>query len=260
MITIPRKLKINNFETIDYPVYTKSEFHKPYKHWKKCKVGEWGLSDDGYIAECLDVKTYATGIEMTYCYGKQWITDKGKLLFEPHWDSQNFSGTSTKSHMDLELQKRRTKDMLDAYMTYIMAGKQPDFNKLGQIYRPDHKEPSWSVKRILKTKGMKRMIKEKMQEVLTERGIDEGFVLDTIKEAIDVARVKEDSGNMIKAAKELSDYLEMKPKLKTQTDTLEMDLSHQISANFEKQTRKLTATKTQELPDETENYLEGQEN
>ena len=98
---------------------------------------------------------------------------------------------------------------------------------------------------------MKQMIKDKMKEVLTERGIDEGYVLDTIKDAIGVAKVNEDPGNMIKAAKELSDYLDMKPKAKTQTDTLELDLSHQIEANFEKQTKKLTATKTQELPSET---------
>lgn len=260
MITIPRKLKINNFEEVDYEVFPKKEFKLKYKHWKDCKEGEWGISDDGYIAQCLAVKTYASGIEMTYPYGKQWVTKTSKLEFEPHWESKNFNSVSTKSNMELELQKRRSKDVLDAYMTYIFAGKTPDFEKLGQMYRPDQKKPAWTVKRLLKTKGMKQMIKDKMKEVLTERGIDEGYVLDTIKDAIGVAKVNEDPGNMIKAAKELSDYLDMKPKAKTQTDTLELDLSHQIEANFEKQTKKLTATKTQELPSETEdNHIGEQE-
>ena len=62
-----------------------------------------------------------------------------------------------------------------------------------------------------------------------------------------------------KAAKELSDYLDMKPKAKTQTESIEMDLSHQIEANFEKQTKKLTATKTKELGREEENNHLGQE-
>ena len=189
---------------------------------------------------------------MTYPYGKQWVTKTSKLEFLPHWETKSFNSVSTKSQMQLELQKRRSKDLLEAYMTYIMAGKTPDFEKLGQMYRPDQKKPAWTVKRLLKTKGMKQMIKDKMKEVLTERGIDEGYVLDTIKDAIGVAKVNEDPGNMIKAAKELSDYLDMKPKAKTQTDTLELDLSHQIEANFEKQTKKLTATKTQELPSEAE--------
>jgi len=259
MITIPRKLKINNYQEVDYEVFPKKEFKLKYKHWKDCKEGEWGISDDGYIAQCLAVKTYASGIEMTYPYGKQWVTKTSKLEFEPHWESKNFNSVSTKSNMELELQKRRSKDVLDAYMTYIMAGKTPDFDLLGQMYRPDQEKPAWTVKRLLKTKGMKQMIKDKMKEVLTERGIDEGYVLDTIKDAIDVAKVNEDPGNMIKAAKELSDYLDMKPKIKTQTDTLELDLSHQIEANFEKQTKKLTATKTQELPSETENNYIGKE-
>jgi hypothetical protein len=259
MITIPRKLKINNFQEVEYEVFPKKEFKLTYKHWKECKEGEWGISDDGYVAQCLAVKPYASGVEMTYPYGKQWVTKTSKLEFEPHWESKNFNSVSTKSNMELELQKRRSKDVLDAYMTYIMAGKTPDFDLLGQMYRPDQEKPAWTVKRLLKTKGMKQMIKDKMKEVLTERGIDEGYVLDTIKDAIDVAKVNEDPGNMIKAAKELSDYLDMKPKIKTQTDTLELDLSHQIEANFEKQTKKLTATKTQELPSETENNYIGKE-
>ena len=256
MVKIPRRLKINNYEIIEYDVHTEEEFlkmDKPYKYWKECKEGEWGISDDGYVAECLSVNTYASGVEMTFCYGKQWITKSSKLLFVPHWENKSFHGTSTKSHMELELQKTRTKNLLEAYMAYILAGEKPDFDKLGQMYRPDQEKPAWTVKRLLKTKGMKQMIKEKMKEVLTERGIDEGYVLDTIKDAIGVAKVNEDPGNMIKAAKELSDYLDMKPKAKTQTDTLELDLSHQIEANFEKQTKKLTATKTQELPGEAKN-------
>ena len=251
MITIPRKLKINNFQEVEYEVYPVKDFQLTYKHWKKCKEGDWGVSDDGYVAQCLAVKTYSSGVEMTYPYGKQWVTKTSKLEFLPHWETKSFNSVSTKSQMQLELQKRRSKDLLEAYMTYIMAGKTPDFEKLGQMYRPDQKKPAWTVKRLLKTKGMKQMIKDKMKEVLTERGIDEGYVLDTIKDAIGVAKVNEDPGNMIKAAKELSDYLDMKPKAKTQTDTLELDLSHQIEANFEKQTKKLTATKTQELPSET---------
>ncbi len=259
MIEIQRRLKINNYENKDYIVYPEDEYKGKYKHWKECKPSEWGISDDGYIAQCIAVNTYASGVEMTYCYGKQWITKTSKLLFIPHWENKSFHGTSTKSHMDLELQKTRSKNVLDAYVAYIMTGKKPDFVKLGQMYRPDQERPDITVKRLLKTKGMKQMIKDKMKDVLTERGIDEGYVLDTIKDAIGVAKVNEDPGNMIKAAKELSDYLDMKPKMKTQTDTLEMDLSHQISANFDKQTKKLTATKTQELPDEGQTNNIGKE-
>jgi len=248
MIEITRKLKKNNYKAVNYPVYKDNPPH-PAKYWKECTPGEWGKSDDGYTAECIARNAYDKGVEMVFPYGKQWVTKKAKLEFLPHYETGSYGSVSKKSYMDQELQRSRTTHVLDAYITYVMAGKTPDFEKLGQMYRPDHQKPIWSVKRLLKTKGMKQMIKDKMKEVLDERGIDEGFVLDTMKDAIEVAKVKEDSGNMIRAAKELGDFLDMKPKIKTSTESLELDITHQIQDNFEEQKKKLVATKIQEVAD-----------
>ena len=52
---------------------------------------------------------------------------------------------------------------------------------------------------------------------------------------------------MIRAAKELGKYLDMKPKTKQITESLEMDMTHQIASTYEKQTKKLKATKVKEL-------------
>ena len=249
-LTISRKLKINNWKPVDYPIYEKSNYSKKAVHWKKCQAGDWGISDDGYIAQCIARNEYGKGTEMVFPYGKQWVTERSTLEFLPHYETRSYGSVSKKSYMDQELQRSRTTNVLDAYMTYVMAGKTPDFEKLGGIYRPDHEKPIWSVKRLLKTRGMKQMIKEKMKEVLDERGIDEGFVLDTMKDAIEVAKVKEDSGNMIRAAKELGDFLDMKPKTKQLSESVEIDMTHQIQDNYEKQQKKLIATKTQEVEDE----------
>ena len=249
-LTISRKLKINNWKPVDYPIYEKSNYSKKAVHWKKCQAGDWGISDDGYIAQCIARNEYGKGTEMVFPYGKQWVTERSTLEFLPHYETRSYGSVSKKSYMDQELQRSRTTNVLDAYMTYVMAGTTPDFEKLGGIYRPDHEKPIWSVKRLLKTRGMKQMIKEKMKEVLDERGIDEGFVLDTMKDAIEVAKVKEDSGNMIRAAKELGDFLDMKPKTKQLSESVEIDMTHQIQDNYEKQQKKLIATKTQEVEDE----------
>ena len=63
--------------------------------------------------------------------------------------------------------------------------------------------------------------------------------------AVDVAKSKEDPANMIRAAKELGEYLDMKPKAKQLTESVEVDISHQIKESYEKQTKKLKATKIQ---------------
>lgn len=256
MIKIQRKLKINKYIPVEYPIYAQDEADKlglNYLHWKDCAIGDWGISDDGYVSTCINKKDYKTGTEVTFAYGKQWITISSKLEFLKHHASGNYIGVSTKSHMEKELKTRRSQNVVSAYLTYVMAGKSPDWDKLGQIYRPDQEKPAITVKRLLKTKGMKDMIEEKMKEILTDKGIDEGFVLDVIKDAIEVAKVKEDSGNMIRAAKELGDLLDMKPKTKTQTDTLELDISHKIGKQFETEKKKLKATKVQPLQENGKN-------
>jgi len=254
MIQITKKLKKNNFIPVTYPIYTKAEAKEKglkFKHWGDAKEGQYGLSDDGYVAECIYRREYNGKVEYTYPYGRQWLTAWGKLEFEPHWKSNNFSTVSTKSYNQLETQKKSADLAIDAYLSYKLAGKSPDWDQIGKIYRPDQKTPAIAAKRLMKTKEVKKIMQDKLKDVLLDRQIDEGFVLDVIKDAIEVAKVKEDSGNMIRAAKELSEFLDMKPKSKQVTESLEMDISHQIADSYEKQTKKLKATQTRMLDEES---------
>ena len=248
MIKITRRLKANNYESHDYHVYTEQEFKelgKKYKHWSKCKPTEWGISDDGYVAECLARNYYATAVEMVFPYGRQWVNDQAKLKFEPHYASKNYSSVSTKTYEELEANKSRTDLAIDAFLTYKMAGLPPDLEKIGKLYRPDQKHPAIAAKKMLKSKEVKKIMTDKLKEILVDKEIDEGFVLDVMKDAIDVAKMKEDPANMIRAAKELGDFLDMKPKTKQVTESIEMDMTHQIEDNYEKARKKLKATKIQ---------------
>tara|TARA_X000001382_G_scaffold123006_2_gene106412 strand:- start:246 stop:1013 length:768 start_codon:yes stop_codon:yes gene_type:complete len=253
MIKITKKLKKNDYVPKDYLVYTDIEADELgilYKYWQECDPGEYGISDDNYVSECVGRNNYATNTEMVYPYGRQWLGAKRKLEFEPHYKSNNFSSVSTKSYGELEAKTGRANLAIDMYLTYKMAGISPDLDKIGSTYRPDQKNPAIAAKRLLKTKEAKKMIEEKLKEILTDKGIDEGFVLDTMKNAIEVAMTKDNSADMIRAAKELSVFLDMAPKTKQVTDTLEIDMTHQIQDNYEKQRKKLKATKIQEVDEE----------
>lgn len=248
MIKITRRLKSNNYESFDYYIYPEAEFKelgKKYKYWSECKPTEWGISDDGYVAECLARNYYAVAVEMVFPYGRQWANKSAKLEFEPHYASKNYSNVSTKTYEELEANKSRTDLAIDAFLTYKMAGLPPDLDKIGILYRPDQENPAIAVKKMLKTKEVKKIMADKLKEILIDREIDEGFVLDVMKDAIDVAKTKEDPANMIRAAKELGDFLDMKPKTKQITESLEMDMTHQIEDNYEKARKKLKATKIQ---------------
>ena len=255
MIKITRRLKVNNFEEEDYYVYPLEEFKetgKKYKHWNKCNPGDWGISDDGYVAECLQRNIYGTSVEMVFPYGRQWVSKTGKLEFVPHYTSKNYSGVSTKTYAELEASRDRAELAIDAFLAYKIAGKKPDMEKIGTIYRPDQKNPQMAVKKLLKTKEVKKIMADKLKEILVDREIDEGYVLDVIKDAVDVAKMKEDPANMIRAAKELSEFLDMKPKNKQVTESIEMDMSHQIADTYNKQTKKLKATQTRMLDEEND--------
>ena len=250
MIKILKKLKINNYEPINFEVYTDIEADELgilYKYWQECNPGDYGISDDNYVSKCIARNNYATNTEMVYPFGRQWLGKHRRLEFEPHYASNNFSTVSTKPYSEIEAKTGRAKLAVDAYLTYKMAGLKPDLEKLGRMYRPDQKNPAIAIKKLLKSKEAKKMIEEKLKEILTEKGIDEGFVLDTMKNAIEVAMVKESSADMIRAAKELSIFLDMAPKTKQVTESLEVDMTHQIEANYEEQRKKLKATKVSEV-------------
>ena len=253
MIKIKRRLKVNNFEEAELYIYPLDEFkgkNKDYKHWSECSPGDWGVSDDDYVAECLQRNIYGTSIEMVFPYGRQWVSKTGKLKFEPHYHSRNYSNVSTKTYAELEAGRDRAELAIDAFLAYKISGKKPDLHKIGTIYRPDQKNPQMAVKKLLKTKEVKKIMADKLKEILIDREIDEGYVLDVIKDAVDVAKMKEDPANMIRAAKELSEFLDMKPKNKQITESIEMDMSHQIADTYDKQTKKLKATQTRMLDEE----------
>ena len=255
MIRITRRLKINNFDSVDYEVYPLKEFTttgKKYKHWSKCKQGDWGISDDDYVSECIQCNMYGTSIEMVFPYGRQWVNKTAKLEFEPHYYSKNYSNVSTKSYSELEAKRSRADLAIDAFLAYKIAGETPDMDKIGRIYRPDQKKPEIAVRKLFKTKEVKRIMADKLKEILVDKKIDEGYVLDVIKDGIDKAKVKEDPANMIRAAKELSVFLDMQPKNKQVTESIEMDMSNQIADTYNKQTKKLKATQTRMVDEEND--------
>ena len=135
---------------------------------------------------------------------------------------------------------------MSAYVAQLMSDKQVDWKILGNIYRPDQQEPAITVRRLFKEEKVKTMVKEELKKVLTEKGISASYVLDTILEAIDIAKLKQDPSNMLKGSSELSEYLQMKPEKNIQTDRLEIDVSKQIADTVQKEDRKLIIERVSE--------------
>ena len=249
METITRRIdgKVKKFT-----IFKKDEDHPYSIHWKKAWKDGWAETDDGYVAQCLAKTTYkdAKGrvkrlIKLT-C-GIQWVSENSKLLFEPNKAAGIYSMVKPRTWQERESGKTRTKNVVNAYVSKVFAGKKVDWHELGTIYRPDEKVPAATAKRLFKEKVVKRMVEEKMKEVLASKGINRGFVLDVIRKSIDIAENKEDVANMLRAAENLVDMLEMKPNKKVTTDTLQIDMTNQIADKIETEEKKMIAQRKTEV-------------
>ena len=249
------KRKVNGTFRV-YPLYTSNEAeikNISFVHWKDVEVGDYGLSDDGFIGECIGRKTYTdkhnrtkTFVKMSY--GANWISKNSKIIYADNKEHNSYASIKPRNWVEKELGKTRTKNLITAYVSQLVSNQPIDWNTLGNIYRPDEKIPGATVRRLLKQEVVKNMVDKKLKEVLVNKGITEDFVLDTMLEAIEIAKTKLDAGNLLKAADSLQDLLEMKPGKKIVTDTLEIGTSQSLLNEIEENETQLKIQRKTEAP------------
>lgn len=247
---ITRRLKVNDYREVTYPVYTEQEAKDkalPYKYWKDCQAGELGISDDKFVAECINIKIYKNAVEVQFPYGKMWLGDRYRLEYIPHRDSGNYSQITAKTHDEVEAAKSRTQRAVQLYTQMFLSGDGIDWNLLGQVYRKDEKRPDMSAKRLFKNEKVKGMVADELKKVFEEKNISEGDVIEIITDAIEIAREKEDPGTMLRGSEQFIKLMDMYPNKTTQTETLQIDVSNKILDEIESEEKRLLATKTREI-------------
>tara|TARA_R110000824_G_scaffold255098_1_gene444063 strand:+ start:867 stop:1652 length:786 start_codon:yes stop_codon:yes gene_type:complete len=257
MDTLRRKLKgINKV----YKVYTQEEAENNgivYVHWKKASVGNYAVTDDGYVGLCIGRKNYTDkkGRVKTFirlCHGANWAGNTNTIEYLINKACGVYSQANPRSWQEREARKTRTKNLVNAYVGQALSASNFDYEKLGKIYRPDQSSPRATVKRILKQEFVKDMIEKKLKEVMKEKGISKSSVVDTMLEAIEIARQKQDVSNMLKACDYFMELLEMKPSKKIITDTLQLDMSSNIAEAIESEERSLLVQRKEETNEQRE--------
>ncbi|MAK51204.1 MAG: hypothetical protein CMG85_18490 [Marinobacter sp.] len=128
----------------------------------------------------------------------------------------------------------------------LISDGKVDYDTLSKIYRPDQEKPVATVRRFLKQKVAKRMVEEKLKEILAKKSISKEFAVDNIVIALKMAEEKGDVNNFLKANDYLMDLLEMKPNKKMITDTIQVDMTKQIADTIAKEDRRLTLQRKSE--------------
>jgi|TARA_R100000789_G_scaffold90334_1_gene87811 hypothetical protein len=223
----------------EYLIYTKDEADNKgihYKSWKRCRGGDWGLSTDGYVAECIKRREYKSkrgvypkgvSFNLVFPYGQAFYSERyperGSLEYRKHEQTGTYTSVSSRPTWELERDRTRTKNFVRAYVKQYLGGKL-NYSVLGRIYRSDEDNPVVRAKSLLKKKYVKDMIDKELSEILTSKGIDEGTVFDMLIEAADMARQKEQASNLLRVAENLMDIFGMKAK-KEVTQEFEADVT-----------------------------------
>ena len=253
MIKIQRKVEgdLQNFD-----IYTLSEAENlklNYSHWKEVEVGQYGASDDGYVGLCIHRKGYTDKHErvktfVKMCYGVQWISKNSKLLFEPNHSLNTYTQVKPENWEEKESRKTRTKNAVTAYAEMLLSENSVDWEKLGNIYRPEQKNPPATVRRLFKQRIIKNMVEQKLKDILHGKGINKEYVLELHEEAIKMAKTSNKPQILLQAADVYMDLLEMKPGKKIITDAIELDMSSKISGVIEKEEKKVKLERKIEEP------------
>jgi hypothetical protein len=214
----------------EYIIYTKEEAEKAgisFRTWHKCRGGDWGLSNDGYVARCIrrgrcrsKGNNENTAYYYSFPFGQAFYDTaypSSRLEYGKHKETGSYSKVSSKSEWELDQNRTRTKNFVGAYVKQYLGGKL-DHAQLGRIYRHDEKKPAVTAKALLKKRYIKEMIDKELEGVLVEKGVTQGTVIDMLLESADMARSKEQAANLLRVAENLMDIFGMKVKKEVKQD------------------------------------------
>jgi len=251
MDLITRRLKVNDWNDVTYFVHTEQEAidrELEYVYWKEAKEGVLCLSDDGYVAECIQRQKYKDAEQIVVPYGRMWISDRAKLTYENHRDTGEYGQCGTMTWEERESRRTRTKNAVNVYVQMMMQTGKIDWNQLGNIYRKDQEKPDLTAKRLFKTESVKRMVDKKIQEYLNDRDMNQGDVLDIISEAIELAKQNGDPSNMLRGAEQYIRIMDMLPNKSQITDTVQIDVTKKILDEIEsEESRQLKLERKQDV-------------
>jgi hypothetical protein len=233
----------------EYPIYREKEAKEKnikYRPWKKAKLGQFALSDDGYVSKVLSRREYTDNTGRKNVYMRFPF---GYTFFNPKYSNKplNVQGRKTnvtmtgKSYIKVQSKQNKMKALA------MMFALKPDYDQaiewaLGEVN--DSQKRKW--KRTMKSEIFQGMVRDELAKRLTEHGLDEDYTLDLLKQAIELAQSKKDISNLLKAVDNLQDMHGMKEKhLVKTTDTIEAFSSVKLIDELKEEEKGLTLQRVQ---------------
>jgi hypothetical protein len=240
-------IKHKNKGEVTYNVYKRKEADKEsieYRPWKEAEIGEYALSDDGYVAMVIQKKEYPfrNGKNSTYIrlpWGYCFFTpESGKQLFNIKGRKTNhtFSG---KSQLKVRSKQKDFKDLAMAYAHTF------DFNAaIDMVFDKTTPKDRFRWRRNMKTEVFRNMVRDELKVRLQEHEMDENFTLELMKDIIQRALKKNDISNLNRILENLQAMHGMNDKkVEKTTETLEVHSTRKLIDDLATEEKDLVATK-----------------
>ena len=212
-----------------------------YRHWKKAGEGEYGISDDNYVAKVISKSVYnPTRVYIRYPYGY--------TFFNPKYESVSLKASGRKSNTTISGKTQwevlsNGQKMKNLAMVYAQT---MDYNKAIEhvLDNPtNNQKVMW--KRRMKKEKFKDMVRDELQKLLKEHGLTEDYTLQLLEETIRKAKDKGDVTNLMRAVDNLQDMHGMKDKHQVKTvEQIEATSNTKLIDELREEEEKLIATKT----------------
>jgi|7_EtaG_2_1085326.scaffolds.fasta_scaffold37892_2 hypothetical protein len=240
-----------------YTVYRQDEADEEglsYLPWKRAEIGDYALSDDGYVAKVINKAEYPgnrgfSNIYIRFPWGYTFFNTQyptRKLNAQGRKTNTTMSG---KPYIDVKMKSQKYRNFA---MTYAMCNMQADLAIDVCFGAVDDRERR-KYRRTIRTEAFKNMVREELSSLLTEHGMTEDYTLDLLEQTITKAKDKGDITNLMRAIENLQDMHGMKDKhLVKTTDKLEATSSVKLIDELREEEQKLVATRTtlEEAPED----------
>ncbi len=130
-----------------------------------------------------------------------------------------------KRWLKYELGKRKTKLVIKTYARMLISGK-IEWEKLGNLYRPDQKIPVATFKRLLRQEETQKMVSEELEKLLSDEDVTGKYSIQGRKKVFELAMEKKDLTNANRSLDAFDSMLDLKPDTKKFIQTTEIDFSH----------------------------------
>lgn len=245
MIEITRKRRSGHST---HKVYTKEEAKEQgidFVYWKDVEIGDWAVTDDGYVMECEQIyETDGKNDQVVLTGGRQWTSESAEILFEKNHDMEIYTMNRPQHWSEVEARRTTTKNAMKVLAASLVTTGKPDYESAAHVYRQDEEIPVATLKRLLKQERIQKVLREELQKIYEDEDFNERSVIQEIKELREKAKDKKDLSNWNRAIETSIELLDMKPSSEKRVDEFEFDVSRQISGDVEEERARMKGKST----------------